>query len=392
MTAVVMLRPAVIESREWRATVTPLASIIGSGFLVAGPILGHAAGNLAWLAMFGLCAAAYLFGAAIRHNIAVVEPMLEQKPAIAVDLIERGSGAALAVAYFISVTYYLNLFAAFGLRGIGVMDANATRIVSTVTIVALGLYGARRGLAALEGVEELAVGIKLGMIAGLISGLLLAAIVAFSGGTMALHQPEHATGAHEIAILLGLVILVQGFETSRYLDDAYDRATRIRTMRNAQLLSSLIYLAFIALITPYFGDKVPVEGGETAIIDMLAPLGALVAPLIIVAALASQLSAAVADMSGAGGLISNITGRRVAVPAGYLLAATVAVAITWFANIYEIIVYASKAFVLYYGMQSLQASYTSAAMQPRNMAKALLFGLAALLAAAIFLLGIPADA
>jgi hypothetical protein len=33
----------ILNSRRWRATVTPLASIIGSGFLVAGPILAHAA-------------------------------------------------------------------------------------------------------------------------------------------------------------------------------------------------------------------------------------------------------------------------------------------------------------------------------------------------------------
>jgi len=43
--AVVVLRPAMLRSQSWRATVTPLASIIGSGFLVAGPVIGHAAGH-----------------------------------------------------------------------------------------------------------------------------------------------------------------------------------------------------------------------------------------------------------------------------------------------------------------------------------------------------------
>ncbi len=63
------LRPRLIRSPLWRATVTPLASIIGSGFLVAGPILAHAAGNWAWAAMLALCLVGYLFGAAIRRNI-----------------------------------------------------------------------------------------------------------------------------------------------------------------------------------------------------------------------------------------------------------------------------------------------------------------------------------
>lgn len=47
----VLLQPRLMHAPAWRATITPLASIIGSGFLVAGPILAHAAGNLAWLAM-----------------------------------------------------------------------------------------------------------------------------------------------------------------------------------------------------------------------------------------------------------------------------------------------------------------------------------------------------
>ena len=35
------------RSRSWRATVTPLASIIGSGFLVCGPILAKEFGSAA---------------------------------------------------------------------------------------------------------------------------------------------------------------------------------------------------------------------------------------------------------------------------------------------------------------------------------------------------------
>ena len=40
-------------SKSWHATVTPLASIIGSGFLVSAPLLILATGKLAPLAMGG---------------------------------------------------------------------------------------------------------------------------------------------------------------------------------------------------------------------------------------------------------------------------------------------------------------------------------------------------
>lgn len=338
VTVAFTLNPRVIHAPLWRATVTPLASIIGSGFLVAGPILGHAAGNWAWLAMLALCAAAYLFGAAIRQNILLVEPIMANGAPRTIAFLERCSDFALAFAYFVSVAYYLNLLGSFSLRAFDIVDPDITRWISSGVILIIGAFGALRGLSALENIEEGAVGIKLGLIAGLLAALGLSVIVALTHRSFALPPPPNGVGLHEVGILLGLVILVQGFETSRYLGDTYDPVTRVRTMRYAQLLSSAIYLAFILLITPYLQGKLPTQGGETGIIDMLAPLGTVVAPLIIVMALASQLSAAVADMNGAGGLIADATVRRLSVRAGYAITAAVAIGITWTANIFEIIV------------------------------------------------------
>jgi hypothetical protein len=62
----------------WRATVTPLASIIGSGFLESAPLLAHDFGGYAVLAMTLLVVLAALIGWAIRYNIAVVEPQIKQ--------------------------------------------------------------------------------------------------------------------------------------------------------------------------------------------------------------------------------------------------------------------------------------------------------------------------
>ena len=60
----------------WRATVTPLASIIGSGFLVSAPLLAREFGGYAAPAMALLIVLAALIGWAIRYNIRVVEPLL----------------------------------------------------------------------------------------------------------------------------------------------------------------------------------------------------------------------------------------------------------------------------------------------------------------------------
>ena len=55
LTAVVLLLPRFATAPGWRAAITPLASIIGSGFLVLGPILDTAYGYYAPLVMAALC-------------------------------------------------------------------------------------------------------------------------------------------------------------------------------------------------------------------------------------------------------------------------------------------------------------------------------------------------
>ncbi len=388
--AALLFQPRVLASRTWRATVTPLASIIGSGFLVCGPILAHAAGRLAWLAMAGLCGAAYLFGFAVRHNIEHVEPQIEAHAPRVEAALERASNIALSLAYFVSVAYYLNLFAAFGLRLDGIVAPVWIRAAATVVIAGIGLVGVSGGLRALERLEVAAVGLKFAVIGGLFAALALGLAMAAAAGTShwyaAAPQPR---GFREIRTVLGLVVLVQGFETSRYLGDAYSTSLRVTTMRLAQWISTAIYVVFILLITPYFTDGLARNGGETAIIDMLAPLGAALAPLLILAALASQLSAAVADLNGAGGLLAESSGHRLPVRLGNLLTALAAIAVTWAADIYSIIAYASRVFVVYYALQCLQAALS--AYRQRRRTRLAAFGFGVLLALAALLLAAPAD-
>jgi hypothetical protein len=389
----IVFQPRLMRSPTWRATITPLASIIGSGFLVVGPILAHTVGNWAWLAMSGLCAVAYLFGFAVRRNILFVEPMLANGAPHAVTILERASDLALSFAYFVSVAYYLNLFASFALRGLGIIDPEQTRILSSAAIVTIAGFGVYRGLRSLETIEEVAVGAKLSLIAGVVAAMALSAIMTITKGAIVLTPVPHETGLHEFQILLGLIILVQGFETSRYLGANYDRDMRVKTMRHAQWLSSAIYLVFIVLLTPFFRGTLPSQGGETAIIDMLSPIGFLVTPMIIVMAIASQLSAAVADMNGAGGMLVGATSQKISAPTGYILTAVAALFFTWSANVFAIIVYASKAFVIYYGLQCGLAALV--AMLPgdqHSRLSAVICTVGIFIAGLVLFYGIPADA
>ena len=49
--SVLIFSKRVKNSQDWQATVTPLASIMGSGFLVSAPLLSGVAGNYAVLCM-----------------------------------------------------------------------------------------------------------------------------------------------------------------------------------------------------------------------------------------------------------------------------------------------------------------------------------------------------
>ncbi|MGA9334946.1 MAG: hypothetical protein WBV39_11770 [Rudaea sp.] len=385
--ALLLLNPRVARRPAWRATITPLASIIGSGFLVVGPLLSDIAGVLAPLAMAGLCALAWLFGSAIRYNIAHAEPLRDHPDTAGMALsFDRFADLCLAFAYFISVSYYLNLLGAYLIKGAGMVDPTLARSATTAAVLVLGAVGFLRGFRGLERIEVGAVSFKLAVIAGT---LLVLALALLPGPDSHLHAPVamHETPTHVMRVLLGCVILVQGFETSRFLGRHYPAALRIRSMRRAQWISSGIYVTFIALLMPHAPGGRPGVGEETQIVDILAHVAGVLGPLLVLAALASQLSAAVADMSGAGGLMTEYTRGRVNSRVAYAGIAVVAVLLTWSTDILGLIAYASRAFAVYYLLQCILAWRLARGDSVRRT----LFAAAAALAAAVVLFGVAAD-
>ena len=357
--AAILLAGFVLMSRRvagnhlWRATITPLASIIGSGFLVLGPILETSYGYLAPVVMIALCGGAYLFGSAIRANIRRIDRVGDARSSLEIRL-EAISSWVLAFAYVISVAYYLNLFGAFGVSLTDVDDRLHARLLTSAVLVLILFVGWTRGFSALERLEQVAVGIKLAIIVGLIVGLIVFNIKTASEGEMVLNAPT-VTGWHAIALAFGLIVTVQGFETSRYLGASYDAASRIRSMKLAQGISAIVYIAYISLIAFAFepGD---LPFSETAIVDMMRIVAPILPVLLVIAALTAQFSAAVADTGGAGGLFVELTRGRIDTRTSYAVLVGIGLFLTWQANLFEIIVYASRAFALYYALQSTIAA------------------------------------
>lgn len=385
----VLWSPRLYATKVWRAMTTPLASIIGSGFLVLGPVLDFSYGIHAPLVMLALCVGAYLFGAAIRYNMRALENTEGEHESPFDRLVENTASASLGFAYIISVAYYLNLFGAFGVSLTAVNDTDHARLVTTAIYMIIVFVGWTRGFKALEAMEYASVTAKLAIIAGLLLGLGVYFYGRVADGGLIFNPPEQK-GWSAVTLAFGLIVTVQGFETSRYLGRDYDTPSLIRSMRLAQWVSSAIYMTYILLIA-YVFDLHGMKLTETAIVGMMAIVAPILSVLLVGAALAAQFSAAVADTSGSGGLFAELTRNRITPRKAYALLAVVGIALTWSANVFQIISYASRAFAFYYALQAMLAA--SIAWRRRKAPlKAAAFAALALFGLAIVIFGTPVEA
>ena len=339
------------RSRTWTATVTPLASIIGSGFLICGPLLAHEFGGAAALAMAMLLALAYALGAVVRFNIAYLEPVLAtasfHDP---ISWTARAAQGVLAAAYAVSVAYYLKLLAEFSLEPFALsaaLHAAISRWAVTGLIALFAVLAASGGHRLMERLAHMFVSVKIGVIFGMLTALAL--YWAFRWNTP-VSVPPTKLSPNSISLILGLLVTVQGFETSRYLGQIYSAELRIRTMRYAQWLSSAIYMGFLLLLTPFLGSASHVQGvaGILEVMKLVAPFMSVV---VLIGAVSSQLSAAVADSIGSAGLASEVTRGRLGLKAGFLASAALAIAVVWLTDPFQVVAVASRCFALFYAMQ-----------------------------------------
>ncbi|MBO6824969.1 MAG: hypothetical protein JJ879_02105 [Sneathiella sp.] len=347
------IRP-VRENVFWRATVTPLASIIGSGFLIAAPVLGEAMGPWTPAAMIGIILLAYLIGGVIRYNIRYAEPLLAQKgpKTRLIRSVEFVSNLAVFSAYLISVAFYLRVMSAFILRSFDMDTEFNANIMTTVVLGAIAIIGMFRGLKTLEVLEEYSVSIKLAIIAAACLGL---GWHMFENGDQVPAVQDVALNMGSIQLLAGMLLMVQGFETSRYLGDEYDADTRIKSMRIAQILAGVIYAGFVFLFMPLLGLVQGQSVNETAIIGILEHVSFILPFMMIVAAAFSQFSAAVADTLSGGGIVREESQNQLPARAGYGVITLGALILIWQINIFEIIAYASRTFAFYYLSQTMVA-------------------------------------
>ncbi len=344
------------------ATVTPLASILGSGLLIIAPVLERALGVLSVFGAIAICGVAWLIGTVIRHNVIVVE---QREAAGTLDhttaRIGRVADAVIVVAYVISVALYLRIMAEY-LIGFFVPEGSALwePIVASSAVVLIVIIGVRRGFKGLDRLDRVSLVSVLILTVVLVAVLLFHDLAAAASGSLTLPPIPDRSPISTLLVLGGIVITVQGFETVRYLKRQYDVTTRVRASRLAQIIASIIYISFVAVATPVMGLGTA-AGADNTLLDITGRVAPWLALPLVLSAVLSQFSAAIADTAAADGNLRGLnrwfSGSRpylISGAAAILLAATVPTLI--------IVTIASRAFAAYYAIQAIIALRTSDAL------------------------------
>ena len=334
---------------------TPLASIFGSGFLVVVPILASAVGPYAVPAMAVVAFLAFLVGGIVRHNILCAEPVLAKGNNPFTGFAERLSNFALVPAYVVSVCLYVHILAAFVLADFELDTAFNKSLLTTIVIGVITIIGLSGGLKPLEKLERWALYVTL---------VILAVLLIFFGvydanqfltlNEFTLPQMPDRTAWEIATIVAGTLIIVQGFETTRYLGEHFDVSTRIRASRWSQFFSLSIYVLFVALAQPLVPALNGIYG-DNSLITLAATASLLLPVPLIIAASMSQFSAAVADTLAAAATMTEASKQRIDARWGYFLVGVTAMILAWSGSTFEIIVLASRAFAFYYLLQCVVA-------------------------------------
>ncbi len=367
------------------ASVTPLASIFGSGFLIVVPVLERTLGAQAIFGIVGVSGFVWFVGTAVRHNVATAEPLKEAGTLDpATERVERAADLVIVVAYVISVALYLRIMAQYVVEFAGSGSDSAERGLASAAVAVIVAVGVTRGFSGLDLLERVALAAVL-VITTVVGGALFLTDAADLIGAEIEFPPVPDYGlTHVLLVLGGIVITVQGFETVRYLADEYDRDTRIWACRLSQLVAASIYIGFVAVATPVMGLGTS-DRPDASLLDITGRVVPLLSLPVVITAVLSQFSAATADTVAADGNLRRLFGAPMQGARPFVLSGAAATVLVWTVPTFTIIAVASRAFAAYYALECVIALRTSDDIRAKAG-----YGLLALVLLAITLLAKPA--
>jgi hypothetical protein len=345
----ILYRPKVQQSQTYQAMVVPLANIMDVGFIVMSPAIVLLAGFAAPLVMLGICLLAIATGFAIAYNIRHYEPLEHTDDPV--NRVAHVSRWALTFASVINIAYYTLLLITLVLWPLGLYSVTNLAIGGVVLLVALIVVGMAGGMDWLNNLGNKTTAFNLSAVVAVVTAFIVYNIQEWLGGRWDLGQADTAISGEDFRKIIGLFAIVQGFEASRYIGARFGKELRITTMRLAQVISSVVFVVFVASVLILYVQVQTDFSGESIFI-VADKVGDLMPWLILLAAIGSQTSAIInATMSRSDMLVDHSMPRRWT----FVVLLGPAIAIFLLVDITEAVALASRVFAAYFVLQAVIA-------------------------------------
>ncbi len=345
----VLYRPKVQQSQKYQAMVVPLANIMDVGFIVMSPAIVLLAGFAAPLVMLGICLLAIATGFAIAYNIRHYEPLEgTDDPVNRVGYVSRW---ALTFASVINIAYYTLLLITLLLWPLELYSVTNLAIGGTVLLVVLIIVGMAGGMDWLNNLGNKTTAFNLSAVVAVVTAFIVYNIQEWLGGRWDLGETEVMISGEDFRKIIGLFAIVQGFEAARYIGARFGKELRITTMRLAQVISSVVFVVFVASVLILYVQVQTDFSGESIFI-VADEVGDFMPWLILLAAIGSQTSAIInATMSRSDMLVDHKMPRRWT----FVVLLAPAIAVFLLVDITEAVALASRVFAAYFVLQAVIA-------------------------------------
>lgn len=382
--SLVLYSSRIQKSERYQATVVPLANIMDIGFVAMTPIIVHITGVFSPLTMLGLCVLGLVMGGVMRYNIRNFEPVMGEKGLL--RDISNVAKWALIVASLVNVAYYLQLMGSAIIFPFNVGDGQTlVTIIAVGSLVALGAVGYFYGLDRLNERGNRITAFNLAAVTAIIVGFLAYNVVIAVQGDWSLRPYNPPRTTQSLRQILGFFALVQGFEASRYLTEEYSAARRIRTMRSAQIISTVAFVLFPASALLLFSQVFPQPTPE-AVLEIAQVASPVLPWLALLLAIGSQSSASINAIASRSDVLVEVSNKRIPRRYTFPLLSVGAIVIVLVTDVLTAVAMASRVFAVFFAIQCLMALILAA--RDKQWPQAVGITLVGLAMAAIAIFGI----
>jgi hypothetical protein len=356
--AYVLYRPRIQQSKEYQATVVPLANIMDVGFILFSPAIVLLVGFRAPFFMLGICVVAIAAGLAIAYNIRHYEPVAGQggRP----DRLELISQWSLLGASMVNIAYYTMVLMALVQLPFEWDSVDGRTVMGVTLLAVLVVVGMRGGMDFLNQLGNRTTAFNIAAVIGIVVAFIVANIQEMLGGRWDL-GPSPELGSVELRKMIGLFAIVQGFEASRYIGVRFAAERRVSTMRIAQIVSTVVFVIFIVTLLLAFLPTPPgVPQDGRAIFAVSGLVGGLLPWLLLLAALGSQASAIIGATSSRSDMLVN---NKVARTTTFPIILVPAILLVVFVDVNVAVNLASRVFAAFFTIQASLAAVLASRTQ-----------------------------